>query len=787
MDEPSALEALSEKTLAHAADSRLITYCPSMDLVALGTADQQVLVYRLNGQRVYGTTQKPGASRVENIKWKPNGQLLAIAWSDGIVRLVGAENSRIVHQFSAGEGVTGITCVGWGSNLTSRSSSAMKSATSWERLLSSEAILSENKAYLDLPRDLSQIDIERSLPKLSVLPAGGSSDEVFCSWSSLDAIFRPFDPKDNNAIDVMVVGTKEGHVHVTIYNSFVVGAFPSPILADGVPSHLALHASHEKCSTHALLMKSSGSESLYFVPMDLRFISVSSEYLSLLASRSTALQNLLRYIHQVQMLMVTEWKSTQELPGRFLGNINETLAEKDTRNIVQALYHSVATGHTFPAVKEWLVDELQERGHKRWEKAVVSGLENLRRLVHENMLPALERCTVILSRFSGIAKFQSPNETVGFSSHQISLIIDTLACLHLLSSKILVQVVDELDLFSAFSLWLRNEIDRLASDSSDSPKEDDLEKEASIDHSKVLLYLQTCMTTSPLEVYFGGSTPDDYSSSWNQAEQGLPMFDILDKQLQKQEAGLPFMRALPRVELVCKHLTGQAKAIFDQIAEAEKRNVLFGKAQLVGIAQDDQLMDMRLCSTTNLASHTYIAFTPKGLPSSIQITRHKLAIENGISTVQQIDSSVIQLGDGQIRDIMFLGDNGLLALWESHDAIDLLSIAYNTPNTVDTSSIRNYPMEYLEHLHPTDHRPTLFNNGDVRRKFSQHKFPKDGSFIPETLEIREESKGHGGTAERVVILGKDKLHYKVFCLSGRTQMGIKRDDGTGDDEDISMS
>lgn len=159
----------------------------------------------------------------------------------------------------------------------------------------------------------------------------------------------------------MVVGTKEGHVHVTIYNSFVVGAFPSPILSDEAPSQLVLHSSHEKCSTHALLMKSPVSKNLYFVPMDLRFISVSSEYLSLLASRSTALQNLLRYIHQVQISMVSEWKSTQELPGRFLGNINETLAEKDTRNIVQAMYHSVATGHTFPAVKEWLVDELQER------------------------------------------------------------------------------------------------------------------------------------------------------------------------------------------------------------------------------------------------------------------------------------------------------------------------------------------------------------------------------------------------------------------------------------------
>jgi len=161
----------------------------------------------------------------------------------------------------------------------------------------------------------------------------------------------------------MIVGTKDGQVHLSIYDSFVVGSFPSPSIGDKGPAQLVLHSSHEQCSTHTLLMKSPSSDSIYFVPMDLRFISASSDYLSLLASRSTNLQNLLRYIHQIHVLMVSEWKSTQDLPGKFLRNINETLAESSngTRDIVQALYHSVATGHTFPAVKEWLVDELAER------------------------------------------------------------------------------------------------------------------------------------------------------------------------------------------------------------------------------------------------------------------------------------------------------------------------------------------------------------------------------------------------------------------------------------------
>ena len=68
--------------------------------------------------------------------------------------------------------------MGWASNLTSRKRNEVgskKGLGSWEDLLDEDSIFSEIKAPLDLPRDLALIDIETSLPKLSVLAAGGSS------------------------------------------------------------------------------------------------------------------------------------------------------------------------------------------------------------------------------------------------------------------------------------------------------------------------------------------------------------------------------------------------------------------------------------------------------------------------------------------------------------------------------------------------------------------------------------------------------------------------------------
>ncbi len=164
----------------------------------------------------------------------------------------------------------------------------------------------------------------------------------------------------------MVVGTRDGHVHLSIYDSFIVGLFPPPLFTSGTNdarAQMILHAAHKRYSTHALLMDSSSNSTpgLYYVPMDLRFVSASSEYLSLLASRSTALENLLRYINQVQILMTSEWQASRDLPKKFLRTISESLEQKHGCDIVQAMYHSVATGHTFPVVREWLVDDLAER------------------------------------------------------------------------------------------------------------------------------------------------------------------------------------------------------------------------------------------------------------------------------------------------------------------------------------------------------------------------------------------------------------------------------------------
>lgn len=191
---------------------------------------------------------------------------------------------------------------------------------------------------------------------------------VFTLRTSIEFLFQPFNAEDSDQVDIMVVGTNDGRLHLSIYDTFIVGDFrytlPSSMYRPGV-LQLVHHTSHPTISTHSLLLKhpSDSDRAVYLVPMDLPAIPSSPINLSLLASKLTTVQKLLRYVKQTQLHMMVEYNNSRELPARFMRSVQEDLAKEESgpNDIVQAFFHAVVTGHFYPVVREWLVDQLAER------------------------------------------------------------------------------------------------------------------------------------------------------------------------------------------------------------------------------------------------------------------------------------------------------------------------------------------------------------------------------------------------------------------------------------------
>ncbi|KJZ76009.1 hypothetical protein HIM_04465 [Hirsutella minnesotensis 3608] len=761
MEKLKQLSLLSENKLKSRAPDGFPVSCPTLDIAATwDSSNRDLLICRPRGEIVSKIHQlgAPGTTAPEAVAvtWKPDGQFLAVGWSDGVVRLMGLENNKAAHHIQVCEASAAkITHIGWaGSNIAEKSNKLGRLTDG----MPDGWAMPDNDLPVDLPQELTFLEIDTALPKISPLPsssAGAGEDAtVFTLRSGIEFLFQPLKRDEYNKVNVMVVGTSDGQLHLSIYDSFVVGTFPCPVSDTPTVCQMMLHASSPDVPTHALVFaaKATEPEELHVVPMDLPFISSSPINLSLLASKLTTLQKLLRYLKQTQLHMLVEWKNARELPGRFLRSVAPDLEEMQSgpRDIVAALYHTVLTGHAHGPVREWLVDSLAERGHKRWDKAVVSGLENLRSLVHENFLPVLERCAIILSRLRGLAQFHDDRDDIGFSAMQVTRVLDIIGCLTLVGHKILSHVMDELDHFAAFSVWLRFQIDRLASSAGASAGDELTEKEATMDNAKVLGYIEKYLTTSPLGIFLDDISTEDCAADWEHCEDGPSLLEMLDKQLKRRADGQPSMRALPQVDFLVNYMTTWCSRIFNGIAESQKRSVRFGKPIKLALGLPISKSDVRVCKAEHV-SH----LGAQAHRTLVHIFRTEIDIVNGISANRPVTSCCIDLGDCPFIDLKFLNDETLIILCNESARNGFLT--EHAPMVIFVP-IKSDKLVYDPREAEKPDQVASVSAGGL----SAYRLPEQPSMRPIRMQVHDRSDLRGEIPQRICLLGGDRVTWRTL-------------------------
>lgn len=99
---------------------------------------------------------------------------------------------------------------------------------------------------------------------------------------------------------------------------------------------------------------------MLFSTMDILFIQQFGQYLFQLASTSTRVQALIRYMRETVGSIETEFKTMNDLTQRFVGIIAED-AENVGSEVGLELFEFLVTGGPSPILKEWLTNTLTER------------------------------------------------------------------------------------------------------------------------------------------------------------------------------------------------------------------------------------------------------------------------------------------------------------------------------------------------------------------------------------------------------------------------------------------
>lgn len=148
-----------------------------------GRTEEKLGVWRLNGQQVFGW-DAPAGEGIQFVRWKMDGRLIALGTSDGLVRLLNVMNSgKMVHCLSPSPVEAAIqpqpSCLSWAVNFGDGKGMMDMIAEDGSDVLFDDLLslgpakMATAKMKADLPRELAcGIDVESSIPKLSLLPPG---------------------------------------------------------------------------------------------------------------------------------------------------------------------------------------------------------------------------------------------------------------------------------------------------------------------------------------------------------------------------------------------------------------------------------------------------------------------------------------------------------------------------------------------------------------------------------------------------------------------------------------
>jgi hypothetical protein len=331
----------SEKILLHPIHPHLFAYCPTMDLIAVVTDEENLDVYRINGQLAFSLKRKSEDVSVDALQWEFNGKSIAVSWSDGSTDLVNAETGKVAHKdlmlpvHTGEEKPSRVKCIGWGLNFididavkrrtgikkangdsdvfgqpTTEDWDAFKDDTTIEDFLQRQPDFHTLDIAPDLPDQLAMMDVESLLPKLPAIPlppalpfmrVAQADSGNFSSQVDVDSLLHSSHLRDHNSVDMFIRCSDHGTVHPSMYDSKETVNIHLP-KAWNITSTPLIHVSHPYSCSHGLLMHTTSATSprpkLAFIPLTLNFIPSAGIYLHLIASKTSQLQNLLLYITQ---------------------------------------------------------------------------------------------------------------------------------------------------------------------------------------------------------------------------------------------------------------------------------------------------------------------------------------------------------------------------------------------------------------------------------------------------------------------------------------------------------
>ena len=328
----------------------------------------------------------------------------------------------------------------------------------------------------------------------------------------------------------------------------------------------------------------------------------------------------------------------------------------------------------------------------------------------------------------------------------------------------------ELRQFSAFSAWIKQEIEAQGAHMS-SMSEESPERGLMLDYAKILQYIQGAMLQSQLIELFAIQPETDTRPVWDPIDGDVLIYESYKKDVKAYIQGtLPEKKFLGLDGLITR-LDEQCKVAFNKIAEAQKRKVRFGQPLSLGRGEV-VCADMRMLVEGDKDHRdectAYTVIVSKDAPNRLRLYRIVLKVVNGISSKESIQHAAISLPSGTVRDLKYIDDEKVMvAFSKSSSTSHLLYFSYRheseSLSDVNYTTLKPYAKDTNATPQPKGAAHLdLSNEGEIKQ-YIQHTFPDGPSWTPQRLEVN----GRKGRRAACVV-PEDRIRYRIFDIEALT-------------------
>ncbi|KAI8871761.1 hypothetical protein GQ42DRAFT_154186 [Ramicandelaber brevisporus] len=417
-----------------------------------------VLVARLNGQRVWlfgpSLASSASSSGTEpcSMAWRPDGQVLAIGHTDGVIRLYSTETGRELHQYRA---------VQSSSSTASASTSAKVTRIIW------------CKSHADVNR--SEIDPERLLPPLA--PVGLEPDAIISASLSLRQQCRLDDEQrialnstaaaatsglsiSKDGADVIVSISASGNIHLNLSGTFNIGSI-GQIECDGDDKCDIIDASIAEDMTHlVVIVKHDEQQQLRLHQFRLNVLSESLPQTTIIANESLVLTRLLGELDNAINQLIKDWKSEiKEVNLRQVKKLDESILQQGREDVTAEteLLSVFATGVPSPAVDQFIQHDLAGNHLRQWSTSIDTGCTSILIRLRESLQPIITRMLLYTENLHKV----TPSSAVSMDKDGLNRLTATLGWLYIRCDQLFEVTHSLQSQFRDFISWIHVVTERL--------------------------------------------------------------------------------------------------------------------------------------------------------------------------------------------------------------------------------------------------------------------------------------------------------------------------------------